>query len=120
MHSLLSRRAATLLCALTAANAHAQREVVNFDFAWRYSAALEPRVQQCSQAQQGVNFGQGYIWQGRVGSYQECCNECANRQTCRAWDWHGGMCYVKDNADDSDRGSQRQHRTNQADSHCIH
>ena len=40
----------------------------------------------------------GFIWQGPRSSYQECCNECANRETCRSWDWNGNICYVKDNA----------------------
>ena len=75
------------------------REVVNFDFAWRFSHALEPRVREC-EFEQGVNYGEGYIWQGVTASYQECCNECANRQTCLAWDWSDSdrTCFVKDNA----------------------
>ena len=74
------------------------RQVVNFDFAWRYSAAVDPRSLQCTY-EQDVNYGKGYIWQGPTASFQECCNECANHQTCLAWDWDGNMCYIKDNSD---------------------
>ena len=76
----------------------ATRQVLNFDFAWRYSPAVDPRALQCIY-EQDVNYGKGYIWQGPTATYQECCNECANHQTCLAWDWNGHMCYVKDNSD---------------------
>ena len=33
------------------------RETVNFDFAWRFQRAVEPRYPQCAAAQQGVNYG---------------------------------------------------------------
>ena len=75
------------------------RDTVNFDFAWRFSHATEPRYDQCS-FEQNVNYGKGYIWQGSLDSKEECCNECANRETCRAWDWNGHTCFVKDNDDE--------------------
>ena len=78
----------TILLFLTAA---AAREVVNFDFAWRYSSGVEPRNAQCTY-EQGVNYGRGYIWQGVTASYQECCNECANRPTCKYVD--GTNCFL--------------------------
>ena len=76
----------------------AQRETINFDFAWRFAPATDPRYGQCT-FEKDVNFGKGYIWTGDVASYQECCNECSNRETCLAWDWNGRTCWVKDNAD---------------------
>jgi beta-galactosidase len=33
-----------------------------------------------------------------VTSKEQCCNECANRETCRAWDWNGRWCWVKDSS----------------------
>ena len=73
------------------------RLTVNFDFAWRYQDAVEPRFQQCT-FEQGVNYGEGYIWTGATGSKEECCNACVNHDTCRAWDWDGRHCWVKDNS----------------------
>ena len=26
-----------------------------------------------------------------------CCNECANHDTCRAWDWNGRWCWLSEN-----------------------
>jgi hypothetical protein len=77
------------------------REVVNFDFAWRYMRGIEPRYQQCT-FEQNVSYGVGAIWSGFMASdqpNQECCNECANRDECRAWETHGTHCFVKDNSD---------------------
>ena len=51
------------------------REVVNFDFAWRYQPAVEPRYRQCvfehnvSYADPG---GDGQIWAGIVTSKEQC------------------------------------------------
>ena len=45
------------------------------------------------------NYGRGYIWTGWTATKEECCNECANRQMCLAWDWNGRICWVKDNND---------------------
>ena len=73
------------------------RETVNFDFAWRFQRAVEPRYPQCASAQQGVNYGSGQIWAGATASKEECCNECANHETCRAWAWDGHECVVRDN-----------------------
>ena len=75
-----------LLFLLGMISAVTARQVLNFDFAWRYAEGVEPRDSQCSY-EQGVNYGRGYIWQGATASYQECCSECANRPTCK---------YVKD------------------------
>eukprot|EP00729_Bicosta_minor_P007835 gene7834-393_t len=90
--------AALLLHGVTMAIA--ARQTVNFDFGWRHTQSIEPRYGQCGAAMsQQYQWGQGYIWQGRTPSWEECCNECANRETCRAWDWNGRICYVKDNAE---------------------
>ena len=77
------------------------RETVNFDFAWRFQRAVEPRYPQCAAAQQGVNYGSGQIWAGATASKEECCNECANHETCRAWAWDGHECVVRDNSAES-------------------
>ena len=74
------------------------RTTIDFDFAWRYSRAVEPRFEQCT-FEQNVNYGRHYIWSGNVASKEECCSECANRETCRAWDFNGKTCWVKDNSD---------------------
>ena len=39
--------APVVLPALVRHGAHAAREVVSFDFAWRYSPATDPRYEQC-------------------------------------------------------------------------
>ena len=77
--------------------ANSPRSTINFDFAWRFQEAAEPRYQQCT-FEQGVNYGVGYIWAGVVATKEDCCNECVNRETCRAWDWNGRYCWVKDNS----------------------
>jgi hypothetical protein len=74
----------------------AGREVVNFDFAWRFTQGNEPRYEQCKY-EKDRNIGANYIWTGGTATKEECCNECANRDTCRAWDWNGRLCWVKDN-----------------------
>ena len=90
-----------LLLAIAAPRAPAvsavPRETVNFDFAWRFQRAAEPRYQQCT-FEQGINYGVGQIWAGVTASKEECCNECANHETCRAWAWDGRWCEVRDNA----------------------
>jgi hypothetical protein len=73
------------------------RETVNFDFAWRFQRAAEPRYQQC-EFEEGVNYGSGQIWAGATASKEECCNACANHETCRAWAWDGRECVVRDNS----------------------
>jgi hypothetical protein len=73
------------------------RETVNFDFAWGFQRAAEPRYQQCT-FQQNVTYGTGQIWAGATASKEECCNECANHETCRAWAWDGHECLVRDNS----------------------
>ena len=87
-----------LLLLVFAAPSHAAipsaRETVNFDFAWRFQQAAEPRYQQCT-FEQNVNYGVGYIWSGVTATKEDCCNECVNRDTCRAWDWNGHFCWVK-------------------------
>ena len=115
---------ASLVALAAAADERPARTTVNFDFGWRFSRGIEPRSAQCTY-EQNANYGwetllfdsfaataphtarltspaarrRGFIWQGATSSYQECCNECANRETCRSWDWNGRVCYVKDNAD---------------------
>lgn len=73
------------------------RATVNFDFGWRFQPAQEPRYQQCS-FEQGVNYGIGQISALVVPTKEQCCNECANHDTCRAWDWNGHWCWLKDNS----------------------
>eukprot|EP01051_Picozoa_sp_SAG22_P009089 SAG22_NODE_732_length_7583_cov_3.250134_1_plen_111_part_00 len=73
------------------------REMVNFDFAWRFHRAEEPCYHQCA-FELGANFGTGQIWAGITASKEECCNECANHDTCRAWAWNGHSCVVRDNS----------------------
>ena len=75
------------------------RKIYNFDFAWRFRQGVDPteRQAQC-RVERGVDYGTGYIWFGNIGSAEECCNECANRDTCRAWSWNSFRCFAKDNA----------------------
>lgn len=87
-----------VVCAAMPARAVAAREIVNFDFAWRFEPAVEPRYEQCT-FEQGVEYGTGQIWYGQTSSKEECCNECSNRETCRSWYWNGRWCVAKDNAD---------------------
>jgi hypothetical protein len=86
-----------LLLLGAAAPSAAQRETVNFDFAWRFQRAAEPRYQQCT-FEPNVTYGTGEIWYGPTASKEECCNECANRDTCRSWYWNGRTCVAKDNS----------------------
>ena len=79
------------------APAAAQRETLNFDYAWRFQRAVEPRYQQCT-FDANVTYGEGEIWYGETATKEECCNECVNRETCRSWYWNGRWCVVKDNS----------------------
>jgi hypothetical protein len=76
----------------------AGHDVVNFDFAWRFTQGIEPRYEQCKY-EKDRNIGAKYMWTGHTATKEECCNECANRDTCRAWDWNGRQCWVKNNTD---------------------
>ena len=55
------------------------RRTVNFDFAWRYQPAMEPRYEQCT-FEQNVSYAApdapGQVWTGIVESKEECCNQC--------------------------------------------
>ena len=95
--------AALLSSQQLAVQAHAEvpRTTVNFDFAWRFQPAVEPRYQQCS-FEQNVSYAapdaHGQLWAGIVSSKEICCNECANHDTCRAWDWNGRWCWLNNNS----------------------
>ena len=97
MAPALPARAALFLC-MSSAAASTPRATVNFDFGWRFAPAQEQRyLAQCT-FEENMNYGRGSIWGGWTASKEECCSECANRETCLSWDWNGRMCYVKDNA----------------------
>ena len=44
-----------------ASSAAPPRETVNFDYAWRFQAAVEPRYEMCT-FEQNMNYGVGQIW----------------------------------------------------------
>ena len=69
----LSRlRSCLLPSSVPMALAHlAARQTVNFDFAWRYQPAAEPRYERSCTFEQNVNYGAGYFWTGVVGSKEE-------------------------------------------------
>ena len=86
----------------TMAAATAPRTTVNFDYAWRYQPGGDRKyVEHYPNPEFNVSFADpsapGQIWTGTLGSRELCCNECANHDTCRAWDWSGRWCWITEN-----------------------
>ena len=87
------------LCLALAALATAQREVIPFDFAWRYSLG-SVYDRQCGSVTKDYDIGQGGS-SITTASYGDCCDACAKDGSCVAWDWttDTNACWLKDNSD---------------------
>ena len=95
-------RAVPVMCDRHAQPAAFPRTTVNFDYAWRYQAGSDRKYeQQCAHPEFNVSYADpsspGQIWAGTLTSKELCCNECANHETCRAWDWNGQWCWLNEN-----------------------
>lgn len=75
------------------------RTTVNYDYGWRFQEGTDRKYEECA-FEYNVSYAdpkQSQIWSGILGSKELCCNECANHDTCRAWDWNGRWCWLSEN-----------------------